>query len=82
MVKDAKNNRLGIVSSTSGGHNILRDVNTGKTSIKIPAEKTELPLGLAKASPAFKKVEPKTKATVNDEKKALEENEEKKEEIK
>jgi len=75
MIKETKNNRLGITSSTNGGHNIVNDLTTGKVDVKVPAEKVEVPLGLAKASPIFKKVEPKTKADKLDEVKALKENE-------
>jgi hypothetical protein len=76
MIKETKNNRLGIVAGTNGGHNIINDLTTGKIDVKVPAaEKVEVPLGLAKASPVFKKVEPKAKADKLDEAKALEENE-------
>ncbi len=74
MVKDAKNNRIGLLSGASGGHNIVHDTNTGKSEVKVPAENTVPALGLAKASPAFKKVEPKAKAEKTDEEKALAEN--------
>ncbi len=75
MVKDSKNNRIGLVSGTTGGHNIVHDTNTGKSEVKVPpAPRAEPQLGLAKASPAFKKVEPKAKAEKTDEEKALAEN--------
>jgi hypothetical protein len=75
MVKDSKTNRLGLVSGMTGGHNVTHDTNTGRSEVKVPPAKAEAPLGLAKASPAFKKVEPKAKAEKKDEEKALAENE-------
>ena len=79
MVKETKNNRLGIVAGTTGGHSVVRDTNTGHVEIKTPPPTpVEEPLlGLAKASTIFKKVEPKAKATKVDEVKAVEENIEK-----
>jgi hypothetical protein len=74
MVKDSKHNRLGLVSGTTGGHNVVHDTNTGKSEVKVPAAKEEVPLGLAKASPSFKSIAPKAKAEKKDEEKALAEN--------
>lgn len=77
MVKESKNNRLGLVASATGGHNVVHDTKTGDQEIKTPpATPVDPPqLGLAKASPMFKKVEPKAKATKTDEERALKENE-------
>lgn len=70
-------NNIDIVTGHMGGHNVTHDVKTKELDVKVPAPKKEQQLGLAKASPNFKKVPAKTKADPADEKKAIEKNEEK-----
>jgi hypothetical protein len=84
MVKSSKNNKLDIVASTNCGHNVIHNTATGKSEVKVPQpEKVEVaPIGVAKASPAFQKVEPKALGSKEEEAKVLANNVVKTEEAK
>lgn len=71
------NNRKDQVSINTGGAVSTSNRKYNNLSIKSP-EKTDMEpkeeIGLAKASPNFKEVEPKIKKTKAEEKKAIEDN--------
>lgn len=85
MVKNSKNNNLGIVAGTNGGYQVVTDVNKGSSEVKVPpAEPAPIPQGFAKASPVFKPATPKVKAVQRkeDEEDAIKQNSVKEEDVK
>jgi hypothetical protein len=75
MAKVTKNNNLNAVGGNTGGLPVIHNVSTGESELKVPTPKTEpKELGLAKASPAFKPLAPKVKASKEEEEAALKKN--------
>ena len=70
-----KNNKLDFGTVATGGHVTKHSTDRTTEALIPPNEKKEVS-GFAKASPVFKEIQPKAKASDKDEKKAIEENSE------